>query len=78
MPENKSGEETVAVLSAEVPFPKSIPVSEVDPVPPPATLSVPDREGAKVIEFPAPVIVSADVRPFTVFVVLARLMAGPL
>src|ERR1700683_1206892 len=50
----------------------------VQPVPPPATVIMPDREGAKVVVFPAAVMVSADVSPFAVLVEVASVTVGPL
>ena len=50
----------------------------VAPVPPPATESVPLVEGVKVSVSPDPTIVIADVMPFVVEVVVARVMLDPL
>ena len=76
-PENESGAETTAVAT-DAPLPVRIPESEVEPVPPPATVSVPESDGAKVSVFPAPVIVIAEVRPFVVFEEDAIVTAGPV
>ena len=76
-PENESGAETTAV-AIEEPLPVRMPESEVEPVPPPATVRVPESDGAKVSVFPAPVTVMAEVRPFVVFEEEAIVTAGPV
>ncbi len=48
------------------------------PVPPPATVRVPESVGAYVIVFPAAVMVIAEVRPFVVEDDDAIVIAGPV
>lgn len=76
-PANASGEAITAVWSALAPLPTNRPESVVEPVPPPATVSVPEILGVKVKVFPAPTMVSAVLKPFVVAVVVARVTVVP-
>ena len=60
------------------PSPKRKFVGVEEPVPPPATLSVPEREGVYVSVSPEPTIVRAEVRPLVVLVDDAIVMVAPV
>jgi hypothetical protein len=77
LPLKVKGAETVAEVTWPVPFPVKMPPRVVLPVPPPAAVRVPEREGVKVWVLPLPVMVRAMVWPLAVEVVVAKVTVGP-